>query len=147
MDDEKTLYVSGRSKATEMVSTRLKMIENIGKSFWNGLHPKILGSQNYIFILSGHAVFKCQCQTLISSIDNIISTNFLTSEGAGALVDKIFNADFCSIQKVENHFIRKAICIKCRRKIGHSIEMSFTNPKLEGKILLNMSNLKMTKGV
>ena len=97
--------------------------------------------------LSGHAVFKCQCQTVISSIDNIISTNFLTSEGAGALVDKIFNADFCSIQKVENHFIRKAICIKCRRKIGHSIEMSLTNPKLEGKILLNMSNLKMTKGV
>ena len=115
------------------------------------MHPLIfcnhIRNQNNIFILSGHAVFKCQCQTLISSIDNIISTNFLTSEGAGALVDKIFNADFCSIQKVENHFIRKAICIKCRRKIGHSIEMSLTNPKLEGKILLNMSNLKMTKGV
>ena len=100
-----------------------------------------------IFLLSGHAVFKCQCKTLISSIDNIISTNFLTSEGAGALVDKIFNADFCAIQKVENHFIQKAICIKCRRKIGHSIEMSLTNPKLKGKILLNMSNLKMTRGV
>ena len=74
---------------------------------------------NY-FHFSGHAVFKCQCKTLISSIDNVISTNFLTSEGAGALVDKIFNADLCTIQKVENHFIRKAICIKCRRKIGHS---------------------------
>ena len=100
-----------------------------------------------MIFLSGHAVFKCQCKTLISSINNIISTNFLTSEGTGALVDKIFNADFCAIQKVENHFIRKAICIKCRRKIGHSIEMSLTNPKLEGKILLNMSNLKMTRGV
>ena len=124
----------------------VKSSEPFKKSRLKTINTLHLSSYND-FLLSGHAVFKCQCKTLISSIDNIISTNFLTSEGAGALVDKIFNADFCAIQKVENHFIRKAICIKCRRKIGHSIEMSLTNPKLEGKILLNMSNLKMTRGV
>ena len=40
---------------------------------------------------------------------SIISTNFLTTERAGALVDKILNADFCAIQKVENQFIRKVV--------------------------------------